>query len=86
MQTTEITIADIERATEQLAESGRGRRCMAGLLAWLNSRDAEAIGLDRDNKDAICLLLAAAFGPYPGTARDHMTDELAAIHDREFGS
>lgn len=66
-----ITETDLQDAVDQLQRSGRGRVTLERLVQWL---DDVGLGLDDHNQDAVLLLLTAAWGSFPGTARDLMRD------------
>ena len=66
-----ITQPDLQAAVDQLAKSERGRNAIRRLLDWL---DADGLALDAPNQRAAITLLLAAWGPFPGTARDLMRE------------
>jgi hypothetical protein len=68
-----ITELDIDGAVKSLARSERGRRSMHDTLAML---DNGGITLDAVGQSAVLVLLQAAWGAYPGTARDAIRGEL----------
>ena len=69
-----LTIEDMQEAAAQLGRSGRGRSAMRQILAWL---DNDGLGIDAENQQAIFTLLEGAWGPFSGSARDAMRDQLS---------
>lgn len=63
----------LEAAAKQLARSDRGRKTMQHLLDWF---DDVGLGLDGENKQAVRVLLEGVWGPYCGSGRDVMRDQL----------
>ena len=67
---------ELTGAAEQLSQSEKGRNALRRLLDWL---DDDGLSLDGANKGAVLTLLNAAFGSYPGSARDAMREALGPV-------
>lgn len=69
-----MEIAQVQAAVDQLARSGRGENVLRGLLVLLD--DHGAISLDQEGQRAVMVILSAAWGKYPGSARDLIREKI----------
>lgn len=69
-----------EQAIEQLRKSSRGVRSLRAILDWL---DADGIGLDEFNQNAVITLIGYAWRQ-PGSTRDLMRDALYRLRVDKF--
>ena len=68
-----MTTTDLHAAAQRLSKSDHGRDALRRVVEWL---DNSGVSLDRGNQEAVLTLLAGAWGPFAGTARDVMREAL----------
>jgi len=71
----ESTYGQMREAAKHLAASERGRSAMQHLLEWL---DSDGLSLDSNDQGAVLVLLAGAWGSWPGSARDEMRQAMGS--------
>lgn len=67
------SLPDVHDAAHRLAGSTRGRNALRMLREWF---DRDGLTLDYANQEAVCKLLAAAWGPFTGTTRAAIVEAL----------
>lgn len=68
-----ITTDDVTRAAETLSRSDRGRVALRALDRFF---DDGGLSLDSDNQYAFLTLVIAAFGSFPGSTREAISEVL----------
>jgi len=69
-----LALNQIQGAVRALAKSERGLGVLRDFLAFLD--DSAAQGLDHTGKEALLLLLEAAFGPSSWSTREYIRNAL----------
>jgi hypothetical protein len=68
-----MTPQRLTNAVRQLSRSDKGRDALRAMLNWMNDT---GLSLDQENQLAVITLLWGAWGSYPGTTRELMTEAL----------
>lgn len=74
--TTITSIDPVQEAARQLARSETGRDALRHLLDWF---DHSGLKLDARNQEAVCTLLAGAWGTRAGSTLDAMREAVPAL-------